>query len=99
MMLGLALAAVLVLGSMAGDHPVLGTGLALLDFAQTTVLAGSGIVVAAWRGAGMGLEELITGSSLSLAAFASLVVCLNLLFVSLLRRRRTRTQAADDSAS
>lgn len=88
MMLGLALGAVLLLGTALADNPLVGTGLAVLDFAQTTVLAGSGIVVATWRGAGMGLEELLGTSNLNMAAFAIMVVCLNLLFVSLWRRRR-----------
>ncbi|MEM6795185.1 MAG: hypothetical protein AAF725_14495 [Acidobacteriota bacterium] len=100
MMLFFALGAALLFGSAGSESQAIGTGLALFDFAQTTVLAGSGIVVAAWRGAGMGLEEMLASSSLNLVAFATLVVCLNLLFLSLMRRRRRqRARTADASES
>ncbi|MEM1180379.1 MAG: hypothetical protein AAGM22_18695 [Acidobacteriota bacterium] len=91
MMLFLALGAAMLLGGALADNPLVGTGLAVLDFAQTTMLAGSGIVVATWRGAGMGLEEILGTSAVNLAVFAVMVVCLNLLFVSLWRRRRSAT--------
>ena len=87
MMLFMALGAALLLGNSLAENPLVGTGMAVIDFAQTTVLAGSGIVVATWRGAGMGLGELIGSSPMNLAAFGIMVVCLNLLFVSLWRRR------------
>ncbi|MEO1370813.1 MAG: hypothetical protein AAFX50_26830, partial [Acidobacteriota bacterium] len=91
MMLVLALGAALLIGTALTDNPLVGAGLAVLDFAQTTALAGSGIVVATWRGAGMGLGELIGSSTMNMAAFAVMVVCVNLLFVSLWRRRRPAT--------
>lgn len=69
------------------DQPLAGTGLALADFLQTTLLAGSGLLAATWVGLGFGLEKVFATSGASLAAFAILVTCLNLLFVSLLRRR------------
>lgn len=87
MMLCLALAAVWTLSGVASDHPIVGTGSVLADFAQSTFLAGAGVTVAAWRGVGMGLEEMLAGSSFSWVAMAVLVLSVNLLFVSLLRRR------------
>lgn len=86
MMLILALGAAWSLGGVASEHPVASTGIAVLDFMQSTALAGAGIAVASWRGAGLGLEELMASSNLNLAALAFMVVCLNLLFVSMLRR-------------
>lgn len=88
MMLIFALGAAWSLGGVAAEHPVVSTGVAVLDFLQTTALAGTGIVVASWRGAGFGLEELMASSTFNLAAMAVMVLCLNLLFVSLLRRRQ-----------
>lgn len=87
MMLVLALGAVWTLGGVAPDHPVVGAGSVLADFVQSTLLAGAGVTVATWRGVGMGLEEMLAGSSFSWAAMLLLVVSINLLFVSLLRRR------------
>ncbi len=88
LMLFFALGAAITMAGVSADHPLIGTGGAMLDFMQTTVLAGAGIAVAAWRGAGMGLEELMATSTANLAAFAVLVLCVNLLFLSLLRRRK-----------
>lgn len=87
MMLCLALAAVWTLGGVASDHPIVGTGSVLADFVQSTFLAGAGVTVAAWRGVGMGLEEMLAGSGLSWVAMTMLVLAVNMLFVSLLRRR------------
>ncbi|MEO1083171.1 MAG: hypothetical protein AAFY88_02910 [Acidobacteriota bacterium] len=91
MMLVLALGAATLIGTALAENPLVGAGLAVLDFAQTTALAGSGIVVATWRGAGMGLGELIGSSTMNMAAFAIMVLCVNMLFVSLWRRRRPAT--------
>lgn len=93
-MLAFALSSVLLLGGAGTDGAIFGTGLAIVDFLQTTTLAGAGLAVAAWQGAGYGLEEAITGSAFDLATFAVLVLSLNLLFLSLLRRPRAVTAAA-----
>lgn len=69
------------------DQPLAGTGLALADFLQTTLLAGSGLLAATWVGLGFGLEKIFATSGATLGVFAIMVVCLNLLFFSLLRRR------------
>ena len=84
---GLAVAAGLLLGGGTAGSPVVGTGAAIADFLATALLTGAGLVAASWRGAGLALEEFIAQSGFSLAAMAVLVVCLNLLFFSLLRRR------------
>lgn len=80
------------------DQPLAGTGLALADFFQTTLLAGSGLLGATWVGLGLGLEELFASSGASLLAFGVAVLFLNLLFLSLLRRRGAAPAAARASA-
>ena len=75
--------------STASAGPIAGTGVALFDFFQVTALAGAGLIAASWRGLGLGLEELIASSGMSLAALVVFVTCLNLLFFSMLRRRST----------
>jgi len=87
MMLVLALGAAWTLGGVSAENPVIGAGSVLADFVQSTFLAGAGVTVASWRGVGMGLEELLASSGLNWAALTMLVVCINMLFVSLLRRR------------
>ena len=96
MMLVFALGAAWSLAGVSADHPVIGTGSAIADFMQTTALAGAGVAVATWRGAGMGLEEMLAGSPMNMVALAMLVLCINLLFVSLLRRRHR--PAAEEAA-
>ena len=86
---GAAAALLLSVGGAAGpESQVFGLVTAVADFFATTLLAGSGLLFATWRGAGFGLETIIVESGLSLVAMASLVIFLNLLFFSLLRRRR-----------
>lgn len=87
------LGATFLLSDLA-DQPLAGTGLALADFLQTTLLAGSGIVAATWVGLGFGLEELFAASGTSLVAFGLMVLFLDLLFLSLLRRRGPAPAAA-----
>ncbi len=100
-----AAGAALILGSAGpADSHVWGTGVAIVEFVKTTALAGAGLLAVSWRGFGLALEELITSSGASLAAMAVLVLCLNLLFVRMLRRRPhdvqpllERASAEDDS--
>jgi hypothetical protein len=82
-----------------GDLPLVGAGLAVVDFLETTALAGAGMLSAGWRGVGMGLEEMLAGSTLSLVAFAAFVLCLDLLFLSMLWRRRSAAAKASPPAS
>lgn len=84
-------AALLLAGQPTG--PLGGTGSTLADFAQSTLLAGAGLLGASWRGIGLGLHELFAASTGSLIAAAVAVLCLDLLFVSLLRRRKAPVEA------
>lgn len=81
-----AAAIVFGLGGPVEGGPLVGTGVAVLDFFKVTALAGAGLA-AAWQGFGLVLEELIASSGLNLLALAVLVLFLNLLFISMLRRR------------
>ena len=91
----LAVAAMLMLvaglmmaGSTSASAP---SGLAALDavggMLRAASLAGAGLLGASWKGIGLIVEDVIS-SPVSLGAFGFLVLCLNLLLVSLLRRRR-----------
>ena len=86
-----------VAGSTSGTAP---SGLAALDalggMLRAAALAGAGLLGASWKGIGLIVEDIIS-SPVSLGAFGFLVVCLNLLLVSLVRRRRP--SAAPASAS
>lgn len=87
----LTLAAVLVLGVLSPqDGPgssVLGTAAAVGGLFRATALAGAGLLAASWKAGGLFVSELLA-SPLTLTVFAVLVLCLNLLLFSLLRRRR-----------
>lgn len=101
----LPLAAMLAFATLAAfllagiDNAILGTGGAVLDFLATTALAGAGLLEASWRGVGWGLQDIFTHSPGTVAAMAGLVVGLDILFVSLLLRRKSRlaTEACADS--
>jgi len=79
-------------GRPAGS-PVLGAVSALAGFFRATLVAGLGLVHAGWKGWGMVFGELFASWS-TLAAFAVLVISLNLLLLSLVRRRPAREIAA-----
>ncbi len=88
-MLLFALGAVLTLGSaghLVTEGPVVGTVVMVVDFLGATTMAGAGLVAASWQGLGLGLEEFIAESGLNLLGLATLVVFVNLLFLSMLRR-------------
>lgn len=78
---------------LGGGSSVLGALLALAGLAEASALAGGGLLGASWKGVGLVLGDVLA-SPLSLTAFAVLVVCLNLLLVSLVRRRRAAGAAA-----
>jgi len=93
-------AAVVLFGSLAAALAVSGRGAAadagasglaplwaVAEMLQAAALAGAGLLNASWKGLGMVVGEIIA-SPVSLGMFAFLVICLNLLLVSLLRRRR-----------
>lgn len=93
----LATASSLMFSSSASGQHMWETGMMLADLMKTSVLAGSGLLFATWRGVGFGVEEMVADSTLNLAAFGVLVLCLNLLFVSMLRRRRAAVVPTSDS--
>ncbi len=97
MMLVMALGGALLLGGAEETGRFAGIGLAVLDFVQVTFLAGAGMLFATWRGVGFGLEQLIADSGMNLLAMVAGVVFLNLLFLSLLRRRSHVTESAESS--
>ncbi len=67
--------------------------LAMADMLGSTVQAGAGLAAATWKGFGMAIGEVIS-SPMSLGVLALLVISLNLLLVSLLRRRRAAPSGA-----
>ena len=90
------LAAALIGGTSAqlGPEGSMVAALAALgEMARAAVLAGAGLLGASWKGVGLAMRELLD-SPLDVAALGFLVLCLDLLLVSLLRRRRTAVGAA-----
>ncbi|HEV7786226.1 MAG TPA: zf-HC2 domain-containing protein [Thermoanaerobaculia bacterium] len=87
----------LIAGSSAASVP---SGLAALDalasMVSASVLAGAGLLGASWKGIGLIVEDIIS-SPVSLGAFAFLVLCLNLLLISLVRRRKPSAATAASS--
>ncbi|HEX3556802.1 MAG TPA: zf-HC2 domain-containing protein [Thermoanaerobaculia bacterium] len=103
----LAVAAMLMLvaglmmaGSTSGASAP--SGLAALDavggMLRAATLAGAGLLGASWKGIGLIVEDVIA-SPVSLGAFGFLVLCLNLLLVSLVRRRRPSAAPEASAAS
>lgn len=62
--------------------------LAVAEMLGSTLLAGAGLMAATWKGFGLAFEEVIA-SPMSLGVLAVLVVSLNLVLFTLLRRRRS----------
>jgi anti-sigma factor RsiW len=89
-LLGVIAAVVIGSGSAAGEHAGLGALSAVFGMFQATVLAGSGLLAASWKGFGLVFEEMLA-SPMSLGMFGVFVLCLNLLLVSMIRRRRAAT--------
>ncbi|MEA2603509.1 MAG: putative zinc-finger [Acidobacteriota bacterium] len=89
----LAVAAMLMMvaGFLVAGSSVAPSGLAALGamggMIRAAALAGAGLLGASWKGIGIVVEDVIS-SPVSLGAFGFLVLCLNLLLISLVRRRR-----------
>lgn len=96
-MLAFAVGAAFLLSGV--DNAILGTGAAIADFLATTALAGAGLLEASWRGMGWGLQQMFADSPATVAAASGVVLGLDILFVSLLvrRKRQTATQAVVSS--
>jgi anti-sigma factor RsiW len=96
-------AVAVLLGSLAAALMVAGSGsspsglsalLAVGSMFQAAALAGAGLLAASWKGIGLIVEDVL--SPVSLGVFGFLVLCLNLLLISLIRRRRPAAAAARD---
>jgi len=92
-LLGGLAAAFMVTGSSAEPSGLLSALLAMEKMLGAAVLAGAGLLAASWKGIGLVFEEVIS-TPMSLGVFGFLVLCLNLLLVSLLRRKRPARAAA-----
>lgn len=91
-LLGSLAAALMVAGSASAPSGLTAL-LAVGGMFRAAVLAGAGLLAASWKGIGLVVEDVIT-SPVSLGAFGFLVLCLNLLLISLVRRRRPAAAAA-----
>lgn len=76
---------------------------AVLGLFKASILAGSGLLGASWRGLSLGLHELLAGSPANLVALGALVVGCNLVFFRLWQgavvaseRRRTKAASGRD---
>lgn len=81
------LAAALMVAGPSAEPSGVSALLAVGSMFQAALLAGAGLLAASWKGMGLLFEEVIS-SPASLGAFGFLVLCLNLLLISLIRRRR-----------
>jgi hypothetical protein len=88
-LLGGFAAALLIAGS-APAASGFGALAAVGGMLQASILAGAGLLGASWKGLGLVVDHVIS-SPASLGAFGFLVLCLNLLLISLIRRRRPAT--------
>ena len=79
--------AAFVMGSRGPHSSLLSALAAVSGMFRASAVAGAGLLAASWKGLGMAFAAILS-SPMSLGAFALVVVCLNLLLVSLLRRRR-----------
>lgn len=77
-----------------GSHSSLLSALAAVaGMFRASAVAGAGLIAASWKGLGMAFAAALA-SPVSLGAFGLFVLCLNLLLISLLRRRRPATSDA-----
>jgi anti-sigma factor RsiW len=91
-LLGSLAAALLVAGSASAPAGVSAL-LAMGGMFRAAALAGAGLLAASWKGIGLVVDEVIS-SPMSLGVFGFLVLCLNLLLISLIRRRRPAAAGA-----
>lgn len=91
-LLGGFAAALLIAGS-APAASGFGALAAVGGMLQASILAGAGLLGASWKGLGLVVDHVVS-SPASLGVFGFLVLCLNLLLISLIRRRRPAAAAA-----
>lgn len=85
-----ASAVVFFLGGGAGSgagSALFGAAASIGNLLQAAVLAGAGLLTATWKGFGMAIGEALS-SPVRMILFGAVVVGLNLLLISLLRRRK-----------
>ncbi|HYG61004.1 MAG TPA: zf-HC2 domain-containing protein [Thermoanaerobaculia bacterium] len=88
------LAAALVSFGSEGPAPSgLSALFAVAGLLRAAVQAGAGLLAASWKGLGMAFGDVMS-SPLSLGTAAFLVLCLNLLLISLIRRRKPAASEA-----
>jgi anti-sigma factor RsiW len=88
----LAVISAAVVGAAPGESSGLGALSAVFGMFQAAALAGSGLLAATWKGFGLVFEEMIA-SPVSLGMFGVFVLCLNILLVTMIRRKRTGVPA------
>jgi anti-sigma factor RsiW len=86
-LLGVVATAVVGNATAGGEHAGLGALSAVFGMFQATVLAGAGLLAASWKGFGLVFQEMLS-SPVSLGMFGVFVLCLNLLLISMIRRKR-----------
>jgi len=77
--------------------PFIAASLAVLDLFRSSILAGSGLLSASWKGLGAGLQDVLGGSTWNFVAFAVVVLGVNVLLLRLLRRRERPAEAESKS--
>lgn len=88
MMVLLAAGAALLLGTRGLGGSLVGALASVLELLGATALAGAGLLGASWKGLGLVVSQALEGSPLHLAVAGIGVVCLDLLVLRMIRRRR-----------
>jgi predicted anti-sigma-YlaC factor YlaD len=80
--------AAVVMGDRGPHASLLSALAAVTGMLRASAVAGAGLIAASWKGLGMAFAAALS-SPFSIGVFGIFVLCLNLLLVSLLRRRRS----------
>ena len=83
----LAGVAAFTMGGRSPHSSLLSALAAVAGMFRASAVAGAGLISASWKGLGMAFAATLS-SPMSLGAFGIFVLCVNLVLVSLLRRRR-----------
>ena len=57
------------------------------DLFRSSIVVGAGLLGASWKGLGLAMQEILSGSIWNLLAVGALVLAVNMLLIGLLRRR------------
>lgn len=82
-----------VMGGRGPHASLLSALAAVTGMFRASAVAGAGLITASWKGLGMAFAAALS-SPMSIGAFGVFVLCLNLLLISLLRRRRSASSDA-----